>query len=70
VDAITYRDRFMIAADFDAYWTAQRAVDDLWRRPADWWRQSILNTARMAWFSSDRTIGEYAKEIWRMPDPV
>jgi starch phosphorylase len=68
VDAITYRDRFMIAADFDAYWTAQRAVDDLWRRPADWWRQSILNTARMGWFSSDRTIGEYAKDIWRMPD--
>jgi glycogen phosphorylase len=70
VDAITYRDRFMIAADFDAYWAAQRAVDDLWRRPADWWRQSILNTARMGWFSSDRTIGEYAKEIWRMPDPT
>ena len=36
------------------------AVDDLWGDPGEWWRKSILNTARMGWFSSDRTIGEYA----------
>ena len=54
-------DRFMVAADFDAYWEAQRAVDRLWQSPADWWRMSILNTARMGWFSSDRTIREYAR---------
>jgi starch phosphorylase len=67
VEAITYRDRFLVAADFEAYWSAQRAVDDLWRNPGEWWRKSILNTARMGWFSSDRTIGEYAAEIWRVP---
>jgi glycogen phosphorylase len=60
-------DRFMVAADFDAYWQAQRAVDALWRSPRDWWRASILNTARMSWFSSDRAIRDYAREIWHVP---
>ncbi len=60
-------DRFMVAADFDAYWEAQRTIDRLWHSPPDWWRMSILNTARMGWFSSDRTIREYAEDIWRVP---
>ena len=60
-------DRFMVATDFDAYWRAQRTVDALWRSPADWWRVSILNTARMSWFSSDRAIRDYAREIWHVP---
>jgi starch phosphorylase len=60
-------DRFMVAADFDAYWNAQRIVDRLWQSPREWWRKSILNTARMGWFSSDRAIREYAQEIWRVP---
>jgi starch phosphorylase len=67
VDQVLGHDRFMVAADFDAYWDAQRAVDELWRNPTAWWRKSILNTARMSWFSSDRTIREYADEIWRVP---
>jgi glycogen phosphorylase len=60
-------DRFMVAADFDAYWDAQRSVDRLWQSPSAWWRASILNTARMGWFSSDRTIREYAGDIWHVP---
>ncbi len=60
-------DNFMVGADFDAYWEAQRQVDRLWQSPAEWWRRSILNTARMAWFSSDRAIREYAREIWHVP---
>ena len=64
VDALIYRDRFMVAADFEAYWAAQRRVDDLWRDPSEWRRKSILNTARMSWFSSDRAIREYADDIW------
>jgi glycogen phosphorylase len=60
-------DHFMVAADFDAYWEAQRRVDRLWQSPADWWRASILNTAHMSWFSSDRAIAEYARDIWKVP---
>jgi starch phosphorylase len=67
VEAVRGYDRFMVAADFDAYWEAQRSVDQLWRMPPAWWRASILNTARMGWFSSDRTIREYAREIWDVP---
>ena len=60
-------DHFMVAGDFEAYWAAQRYVDRLWRSPKDWWRASILNTARMGWFSADRTIREYARDIWHIP---
>jgi starch phosphorylase len=67
VEALLDYDRFMVAADFDAYWDAQRALDRLWQSPAEWWRVCILNTARMSWFSSDRAIREYAEDIWRVP---
>lgn len=65
VDGLRHHDQFMVAADFDAYVAAQRAVDTLWLDPAAWWRKAILNTAHMAWFSADRAILEYAREIWR-----
>ena len=67
VQDLTERDRYLITADFESYWAAQRDIDTLWQDPAAWWRRSILNTARIGWFSSDRTIGEYASEIWRVP---
>jgi starch phosphorylase len=62
-------DPFMVASDFEAYWSAQRRVDRLWRDPAGWTRAAILNTANMAWFSSDRTITEYATTVWNIPVP-
>ena len=64
VDNLLDNDTFMVAADFDSYAAAQNAVDRLWQDPAAWWRTAILNTANVAWFSSDRTIKEYAKDIW------
>ena len=63
VDALLAYDQFMVAADFDAYWAAQRAVDALFGTPG-WWRAAILNTARMGWFSSDRAVREYADKVW------
>jgi glycogen phosphorylase len=57
-------DWFMVAADFEAYAAAQREVDRLWRTPSAWYAKTIRNTARVGWFSSDRTIRQYAGEIW------
>jgi starch phosphorylase len=67
VSALRDRDHFMVTADFEAYQMAQREVDARWRDPAKWWASSIHNTAQMGWFSSDRTIREYARDIWDIP---
>jgi starch phosphorylase len=67
VDILTHHDYFMVCADFQAYWDAQMKVDERWRDKAGWWRASVLNTANMGWFSSDRTIKEYTTEIWNAP---
>ncbi len=57
-------DWFMVAADFDSYAGKQREIDALWcDRPA-WNSMAIRNVAGMGWFSSDRTIRQYASEIW------
>lgn len=65
VDGLYNHDWFMVAADFDAYAKAQRDVDAIWTDQQSWFEKAILNTARMGWFSSDRTIRQYAREIWR-----
>jgi len=70
IDVLTNYDHFLVCADFASYQGAQRAVADRWRDPTAWWRSSIINTANMAWFSSDRTIREYADEIWHVPIPT
>ena len=67
VDTLTHHDYFMVCADFDAYWATQIKIDAAWRDRRRWMRSSILNTANVGWFSSDRTISEYAKEIWNAP---
>lgn len=65
IDGIYNSDWFMVAADFDAYAGAQREVDAIWSNPDSWYAKTVRNTARMGWFSSDRTIRQYATEIWR-----
>ncbi|RUY53684.1 glycogen/starch/alpha-glucan phosphorylase, partial [Mesorhizobium sp. M7A.F.Ca.CA.001.12.1.1] len=67
VNGLYNSDWFMVAADFDAYATAQREVDAVWRNSPDWYARAIRNVARVGWFSSDRTIRQYAKEIWNVP---
>jgi glycogen phosphorylase len=67
MNALRHSDYYMVTVDFDAYYATQRSVERLWLSTFDWTRASMLNIARMAWFSSDRTIGEYAQDIWKVP---
>jgi len=60
-------DPYMVLADFRAYSDCQARAEAAFRDRAGWARRAILNTARMGKFSSDRTIREYATEIWRLP---
>ena len=69
VDALVNHDRYLHCADFDAYADAQRAAAQVYGDQHDWNRRSILNTARMGRFSSDRTTRAYAEEIWGVTSP-
>ncbi|MFL5337237.1 MAG: glycogen/starch/alpha-glucan phosphorylase [Geminicoccaceae bacterium] len=67
LDDLSSLDHFRVTADFDAYASAQRKVEATYADPAAWWPKAALNTARMGWFSSDRTIQDYAREVWQVP---
>ena len=59
----------MLLADYQSYVAAQARVDELYGRPADWCAKAIANVAGMGPFSSDRTIRDYAANIWHVaPD--
>ncbi len=66
VHDLRHSDWFMVCADFEAYRSKQREIDGAWLTPSDWTRRAVHNTANMGWFSSDRTIREYAADIWGM----
>ncbi|MGD8588378.1 MAG: glycogen/starch/alpha-glucan phosphorylase [Chromatiales bacterium] len=66
VDNLLYDDPYFLLADFQAYVDCQNEVSEAYRDKEQWSRMSILNTARSGFFSSDRTIKEYCKEIWRV----
>lgn len=57
-------DYYMLLADYRAYANAQVEVEKLYQNPAEWYKKAIYNVARVGKFSSDRTISEYASEIW------
>jgi glycogen phosphorylase len=71
VDALLWRgDPYMLLADFDSYLAAQARVDALYGDRDAWARKAIANVAGMGFFSSDRTIREYARDIWGLqPKP-
>ncbi len=70
VEGLLHHDRYLVTGDFAAYAKAQEDVASAFAKPA-WWTKAALNTARVGWFSSDRTVREYAEEIWRAAsDPV
>ncbi|MCX8958845.1 glycogen phosphorylase [Erwinia psidii] len=57
-------DHYQLLADYRSYVDTQDNVDELYRQPEEWTRRALLNIANMGYFSSDRTIQEYADEIW------
>ena len=59
-------DHYLLLADYASYIAAQSRVDALYRQPAEWGARAIANVAGMGIFSSDRTIQEYADQIWRI----
>ncbi|CNL14121.1 glycogen phosphorylase [Yersinia proxima] len=59
-------DHYQLLADYRSYVDTQEQVDTLYRHPDEWTRKTILNIANMGYFSSDRTIQEYADDIWHI----
>ncbi|MCL2617748.1 MAG: glycogen/starch/alpha-glucan phosphorylase [Defluviitaleaceae bacterium] len=60
-------DEYYVLKDFDGYAKAQAEVGKLYKNKAAWARAAIINTAKSGKFSSDRTIKQYAEEIWKLP---
>ena len=67
IGSIYNGDWFMVGSDFDAYTQTQKKLSLLWKQQEDWTKHAIHNSIHMGWFSSDRTIREYAREIWNVP---
>ena len=69
IDSLIKYDPYMVLADYQAYVDCQELVSQAYKDKENWTRMSLLNTARMGKFSSDRAIREYCQEIWRA-EPV
>ncbi|NES72161.1 MAG: glycogen/starch/alpha-glucan phosphorylase, partial [Okeania sp. SIO2D1] len=64
IDSLLYNDQYMLLADYQSYIECQERVGKVFQDQEKWTKMSIYNSLRMGKFSSDRTIMEYAKEIW------
>lgn len=65
-DSLVFHDEYMLLADYQSYIDCQDKVDEVYKNPSKWAEMSILNVARSGKFSSDRTIKEYCKDIWKV----
>jgi glycogen phosphorylase len=70
IDGLLDHDPYLVLADFADYARCHRRAEAVWKDPAAWHRMALRNIAGMGRFSSDRTIREYADEIWRCPAVV
>ena len=59
-------DHYQLLADYRSYVDTQDKVDEVYLNQDEWTRRAVLNIANMGYFSSDRTIQEYADEIWHI----
>lgn len=66
IESLLSRDEYLVFADYQAYIDCQERVSQAYLDQEAWTRMSILNTARTGYFSSDRTIQEYARDIWKL----
>jgi starch phosphorylase len=65
-ELMTKNDEFFVLADFDAYVKAQEKIEELYQDPHQWARMCLVNIAKSGYFSSDRTIEQYTKDIWKV----
>ena len=65
VDNLLWEDPYLVLADYQSYIDCQEQVSTLWRDVKEWTRRSILTSARMGKFSSDRAIRDYSRDIWQ-----
>ena len=66
IDSLLHKDFYLLLADFDAYKTAHQYLDQIYSQREVWNRMALMNIARVGVFSSDRTIRDYADNIWKL----
>ena len=59
-------DPFFVLADFKSYCNMHQTIEQIYTKPRAWAQKALLNTARLGYFSSDRTIKDYVKDIWKL----
>lgn len=67
IDSLLGPDPFFVCADFEPYLKTQDMISAVYADPSEWVKKSILNVAKSGRFSSDRTIEEYCRDIWKIP---
>ena len=67
IQSLAYHDPYLVCADFDSYCQTQDQISRVYMNKEEWTSKSIINVAQSGFFSSDRTIREYAKEVWNVP---
>jgi starch phosphorylase len=67
IESLTQADPFLVCADFESYCRIQDKISTTYLNRDEWIKKSIINVSKSGYFSSDRTIREYAKDIWKIP---
>lgn len=67
ISSICDTDRYYVLTDFDDYLRAQDDIDNVYNQPMTWFTKCLLNISRSGYFSSDRSVREYARDIWKVP---
>jgi glycogen phosphorylase len=73
ITGLLARDEYLLLADYRSYVDCQERISPVWLEPESWTRMSILNAARCGFFSSDRAVRAYCRDIWRtasVPSPT